>query len=193
MHWCVGVLILMICARIVSSISPSLHSQRCLSNNIMKMRSMSMMQSFSFLSPRLVIGAGSSTYVLFQYLTYLFTYSGTLSTALQSVGINKDSKILVVSGASNRHSDILSKQFKDNNLIHYHVKNEPTVENAIECSKIGRDGNVDYVISIGGGSAIDLGKVVAALITNDDDIYNYLEVVGKGNLLIYSKFVSFYF
>ena len=98
----------------------------------------------------------------------------------------------MVSGASNRYSDILSKQFKDNKFIHYHVKNEPTVENAIECSKIGRDNNIDYVISIGGGSAIDLGKVVAALITNDDDIYTYLEVVGKGNHQINNKLFNFY-
>ena len=68
--------------------------------------------------------------------------------------------------------------------------NEPTVENAIECSKIGRDNNVDYVISIGGGSAIDLGKVVAALITNEDDIYNYLEVVGKGCYTLTRSFTS---
>ena len=111
----------------------------------------------------------------------LFIYLGTLQTALQSVGISKDSKILVVSGASNRYSDILSKQFVVNKLIHYHVTSEPTVEDAIECSKVGRDNNVDCVISIGGGSAIDLGKAVAALITNVDDIYNYLEVVGKGD------------
>lgn len=33
---------------------------------------------------------------------------------------------------------------------------------------------------LGGGSALDLGKAVAALMTNKDDIYNYLEIIGKG-------------
>ena len=40
--------------------------------------------------------------------------------------------------------------------------------------------NCDSVIAIGGGSAIDLGKAVAALMTNDGDIFDYLEVIGKG-------------
>jgi alcohol dehydrogenase class IV len=36
------------------------------------------------------------------------------------------------------------------------------------------------VIAIGGGSAVDVGKVLSAVLTNDDDIFNYLEVIGKG-------------
>ena len=32
----------------------------------------------------------------------------------------------------------------------------------------------------GGGSALDLGKAVAALMTNSGDVYDYLEIVGKG-------------
>ena len=36
------------------------------------------------------------------------------------------------------------------------------------------------MISIGGGSAIDLGKSVAALVTNPGDIFDHLEVIGKG-------------
>ena len=33
---------------------------------------------------------------------------------------------------------------------------------------------------MGGGSALDLGKAVAALMTNKGDVYDYMEVVGKG-------------
>ena len=39
----------------------------------------------------------------------------------------------------------------------------------------------DAVLSIGGGSVIDLGKATAAITTNRHrDIYDFLEVVGKG-------------
>ena len=38
----------------------------------------------------------------------------------------------------------------------------------------------DLVVGVGGGSAIDVGKAVAALTTNRGDIYEYLEVIGKG-------------
>jgi alcohol dehydrogenase class IV len=36
------------------------------------------------------------------------------------------------------------------------------------------------VVSIGGGSALDAGKAIAILMTNSGDIYDYLEVIGKG-------------
>jgi alcohol dehydrogenase class IV len=41
----------------------------------------------------------------------------------------------------------------------------------------------DVVIAIGGGSVIDTGKALAALLTNPGDMMDYLEVVGKGNAL----------
>jgi hypothetical protein len=42
-----------------------------------------------------------------------------------------------------------------------------------------------YVVSsllfgTGGGSALDLGKAVAALMTNTGDVFDYLEIIGKG-------------
>ena len=60
------------------------------------------------------------------------------------------------------------------------MKAEPTVEDALAATKLAKSLSCDSVIAIGGGSAMDLGKTVAALMTNDDDIYDYLEVVGKG-------------
>ena len=45
-----------------------------------------------------------------------------------------------------------------------------------------RPGEGDFVIAVGGGSAIDLGKAVAAMATNRDGqtVQNYLEGVGRG-------------
>jgi alcohol dehydrogenase class IV len=38
---------------------------------------------------------------------------------------------------------------------------------------------------MGGGSAIDCGKAIAALLTNDGDLLDYLEVIGLGKALVH--------
>jgi alcohol dehydrogenase class IV len=64
-----------------------------------------------------------------------------------------------------------------------HVRGEPTttlVERGAEQAR--RDG-CDHVIAFGGGSVIDAGKAVAALITNREPLVEYLEVVGRARPL----------
>ena len=47
--------------------------------------------------------------------------------------------------------------------------------------RVARAGRCDVVISMGGGSAIDAGKALAAMLANPGDPLDYLEVIGRGD------------
>jgi alcohol dehydrogenase class IV len=62
----------------------------------------------------------------------------------------------------------------------YPTDGEPTIEDARRGVEIARSANCDMVIAFGGGSALDTGKAIAALMTNPGDPLDYLEVIGRG-------------
>jgi alcohol dehydrogenase class IV len=64
--------------------------------------------------------------------------------------------------------------------VYSKVASEPTVEQVDEVAGIAIENGCDAVMSIGGGSNIDVGKAVAALITNGTPAIDYMEYVGKG-------------
>ena len=60
------------------------------------------------------------------------------------------------------------------------VAGEPELAFAAGGADLARRKGHDVVAAIGGGSALDAGKAIAALATNDGDPLQYLEVVGQG-------------
>ena len=67
--------------------------------------------------------------------------------------------------------------------VTFAVPGEPTTGTVREGTEVARAGDCDLVIGIGGGSAIDAGKAIAALLTNGGDPLDYLEVIGRGQPL----------
>lgn len=104
---------------------------------------------------------------------------------LASVAKSMGSRVLFVEGGSGSRTAGLVEQLKSQGLTvsELHVKGEPTVELVLAGVEQARAQNCDVVIGVGGGSVLDTGKAIAALLTNPGDIYDYLEVVGKGNPL----------
>ncbi len=69
----------------------------------------------------------------------------------------------------------------DVSFAEFQVHGEPTVVVIREGVKAARDCNM--IIGLGGGSVMDAGKAIAALVTNPGDVFDYLEVIGKGQAL----------
>ncbi len=61
----------------------------------------------------------------------------------------------------------------------YPVAGEPTLDTVRAGTDLARSVGCDVVVAMGGGSAIDAGKAIAALLTNGGDPLDYLEVIGK--------------
>jgi len=64
--------------------------------------------------------------------------------------------------------------------VTFSVPGEPTTAIVKSAVEQARRSHSDIVISFGGGSAIDTGKAVAAMLTNTGQLEDYLEVVGSG-------------
>jgi alcohol dehydrogenase class IV len=60
---------------------------------------------------------------------------------------------------------------------------EPTLADLETALAVARDHRPDWVVALGGGAALDLGKALAALIPAPDGAMEHLEVVGRGQPL----------
>ncbi len=68
------------------------------------------------------------------------------------------------------------------------VAGEPTIELIREGVEAFRGAGCDMAIAMGGGSAIDAGKAIAAAAANSGDLLDYLEVIGKGRPLEHAPY-----
>ena len=91
----------------------------------------------------------------------------------------------VVTGASpDRAAELLAQlRQRDLEVTTLTVSGEPTTDSALEGVSKARQAGCEAVIGIGGGSVLDTGKVIAALLTNSGQLMEYLEVIGKGQSL----------
>ncbi len=63
------------------------------------------------------------------------------------------------------------------------IVGEPTITEAVAGVAAARGAGAEVVVAIGGGSALDAGKAIAALLRNPGEPLDYLEVVGRGRPL----------
>ena len=70
------------------------------------------------------------------------------------------------------------------------VSGEPTVALVEQGMALAKANGCQMVVSFGGGSAIDAGKAIAAMMTNDGSVLDYVEVIGRGKTLTTEAWLS---
>jgi len=94
------------------------------------------------------------------------------------------SRALVVEGRSGRAEPlVLALREQRISTTTLRVASEPTVSLVELGTAHARRERCDVVIALGGGSVIDAGKAIAALIANEAPLRDYLEVIGTGRPL----------
>lgn len=106
---------------------------------------------------------------------------GEVAPAARAMG----ARALLVTGRSPGRAAPLVRQLQGAGVgcCSFAVEGEPTVETARDGAKFARSEECDLVIAFGGGSALDAGKAIAAVLTNPGEITDYLEVIGKAQPL----------
>lgn len=92
--------------------------------------------------------------------------------------------LLVTGGNPQRAGRVLSNLAEHNiGAVLFSVLGEPDIATVEQGAALAKHENCDVVVSFGGGSVIDAGKAIAAMIANDGPLLDYLEVIGQGKAL----------
>ncbi len=92
---------------------------------------------------------------------------------------------LLVTGSKPERAERLSKLLEQAGVqsTAFSIAGEPEISTVQRGVALAKQRACDQVISLGGGSAIDGGKAIAALLTNPGAVLDYLEVIGDGKPL----------
>lgn len=95
-------------------------------------------------------------------------------------------RVFLVTGARPEPGERIVRILQDAGVAstRYRMAGEPTVPTVIDAVAAARAADARMVIAVGGGSVMDAGKAVAALVTNRQDPLDYLEVIGAGQPLL---------
>src|SRR5437764_5842881 len=96
-----------------------------------------------------------------------------------------DRRALIVTGRDTQRAEPLNALLSEHNVmpVGFSAVGEPSLETVEQGVALAKAEKCEVVISFGGGSALDAGKAVAAIMTNPGDLIDYVEVIGRGRAL----------
>ncbi len=94
-------------------------------------------------------------------------------------------RALVVTGRDLRRAErmLINLQSAGVSAVTFPVAGEPELATVERGVKLARSERCELVIGLGGGSAIDAGKAIAAMLTNGGELLDYVEIIGRGQTL----------
>jgi alcohol dehydrogenase class IV len=94
-------------------------------------------------------------------------------------------RALVVTGRNSRRAEPLLARLHESEVtaVTFPVSAEPDIETIRAGTALAKREQSELVIGFGGGSAIDAAKAIAAMLANDGELLDYLEIVGHGKAL----------
>ncbi len=94
-------------------------------------------------------------------------------------------RALVVTGRDTKRAGPLLKILHEAGVgaATFAVAGEPEIAAVEQGAALARKENCDFVIGIGGGSALDAAKAMAVMLANDGELLDYVEIIGRGQAL----------
>ena len=94
-------------------------------------------------------------------------------------------RALVVTGRNPRRAEKLMADLPANGIrtASFVVASEPEISTIEQGAAFAKNEQCDFVIGIGGGSVIDAGKAIAAMLADSGEVLDYVEIIGRGKAL----------
>jgi alcohol dehydrogenase class IV len=94
-------------------------------------------------------------------------------------------RALLVTGRNPQRAEKFSTELQQAGISTkiFHVSGEPEISTVETGVALAKSAGCNFVIALGGGSVIDAGKAIAAMLTNDGELMDYLEVIGRGKTI----------
>lgn len=117
--------------------------------------------------------------------------AGMLNEFHSQIMPGKKAMVVISNGKSMKTTGILERVLKEllaagvETAVFDKVQANPLRSTVMEGAAFARENSCDFVVALGGGSVMDASKAMAAMVTNDGDIWDYMfGGTGGGKVLI---------
>ena len=118
--------------------------------------------------------------------------AGQLSSLHSQVLPGKKAMVVISNGKSTRENGFLAKTQEQLKLagvetvVFDKIMANPLKSTVMQGAACARENGCDFLVALGGGSVMDASKAIAAMATNDGDLWDYVSGgTGKGKALVH--------